>query len=98
MPTTPAVTPRDLAERTGFDTEMVERIIEEMKEAISNGERVQLTGLGSFTKTHLPARVFDKSGVEGFDRYEKVEKPKRPTVRFRVSKSFRREMEVHDGV
>lgn len=94
MPKDTAVTIEMLARKVGVDKKVVELLVEEIKCSLIEGKRVQLTRFGSFQTATLKARRFDKTGVEGWSKYGVVEVPERQTLRFRISKKFKEELEL----
>jgi|GEM_PF-5504311 len=75
--------------------EVVSALLDTIGEELRNGEPVRLTGLGVLRPAKMAARVYVYRYVDddtGEKMEERVPKPERQTVRFRVSKVFRESM------
>ncbi len=70
----------DIAKRAGIDGDLAQRFIDAVVEAICEGDRVALRGLGSFQLRTLPARTYDTPVMK-----QAVTKPERDTIGFKPS-------------
>lgn len=85
---------KKLAKRSGLEAYQVSALIEAIRRAIADGERVQLTGLGSLERRKIAPREFTVSEVGNLvsqpsGQDAKIVKGERFSVAFKPSKSFR---------
>ncbi len=86
-----AIGPVMLAERIGVPSATVYKVIAGIKQAIVEGNRVQLTGIGSFIPKILAERTFNMPPINGRPA-QTVTKSRRRTLGFYVTDSCKEDL------